>query len=177
MASRRRKEVASPIALEKPRRGRPRKAEPAPEYELTDKGKAALSDLNGHANVSLNGAAPKASASSKESSVLRGPSDMGDGQLYFSAHDRLLYENKQLLVKSGLQNIALKRLEIAQMRSQFEDRMRQAQTDLANVTNDAKAAEAELRSIQEEIQRVYSVDLQKIAYDPDTGRISIPPAE
>jgi len=171
MASRRKssKEI-TPIAPEKPRRGRPRKAEQAPEYELTAKGKEVVSGLNGHPSILSNGHGNGATSGHK-STVLSGPIRSGH-ELYFTPQDRLLYENKQLEVRNGLQAIGIKKLGIAQAKSNFESQLRALDQQLATLTADAKRREDELRALQTEIADTYAVDLQKIAYDPQSGRIT-----
>lgn len=105
-------------------------------------------------------------------SDLTGPQRI-DGSLYFSRADLHLYELKQLEVRYALQQIALKRLDIERQRQSFEEQLRAANHDLAQVTAAAKVKEESLRGLQRGIEHVYGVDLQRVMYDPDTGRITI----
>jgi len=117
---------------------------------------------------------PPAEEPQAKSSILSGPVRAGN-ELYFTPADRLLYENKQLVVKNALQAIALKKLEMAQTRSAFQEQVRKLDGDLTQLTQDAKAQEESLRALQTELASVYRVDLQKIAYDTESGRISFLP--
>lgn len=105
-------------------------------------------------------------------SELTGPQRL-DGVLYFSRADLHLYELKQLEVRYALQQIALKRLDIERQRQSFEEQLRTANQELTQVTAAAKVKEEKLRGLQRGIEHVYGVDLQRVMYDPDTGRITI----
>jgi len=172
MASRRSKitapaPVSVPAKAEPKRRGRKPKAAivASQEFELTSKGETVVKAM---AEVTK----PAPSAIEKKSSILTGPV-YASGDMYFTLADRLLYENKQLAVKNALQQIALKKFEIMQTKSAFEERMRKLDSELGSVTQDAKGMEKALYDLQVEISHVYRVDLQKIAYDPESGRITV----
>lgn len=141
-------------------------------FELTAKGKEAVAHMaNGIASALANGPAQEAAPAPKKSSVLTGPVRV-EHELYFTPQDRLLYENKQLEVRNALQAMALKKLEMAQARSTFENQLRALDQQLSTLTTDAKRREEELRALQTDIAETYSIDLQKIVYDSESGRIS-----
>lgn len=110
---------------------------------------------------------------------LSGPSVL-DGQLYFTRADLHFYERRQLEAQSALKDIQLHKLAIEKAKADFEkakldfdERVRQMAHQLAQVTANAKGKEAALHHLQSAIERKYAVNLQKVLYDGDTGRITV----
>lgn len=117
----------------------------------------------------------KVAAPPYKSPILTGPAPAQLGELYFTAHDRLLYENRQYAMKNAAQALALKRLEIVQAKIAAEKEIRKLEGELLTITSQFKELEKALFVLQEDIETTYRVKLKHVVYDSETGRITLQP--
>lgn len=106
----------------------------------------------------------------KGSEILVGP-DMRDGLLHFSKEDLMVYELAQYKVANASQSIRLKMAEIENVKRAMSEKINTLSQDIADLTKYVEEEKNKLKALQEEIEKVYNVDMKEITYDDVTGRI------
>lgn len=94
-----------------------------------------------------------------------------EGNLHFSAYDLLRHELAQAKLLNALQAVGLKQREATAARAEFEERMRVFSADLLALQGVARQQEAALRALQAELSADYGLDVSKVTYDDQSGRI------
>jgi hypothetical protein len=116
-------------------------------------------------------------------SPLSGPREI-DGDTYFSPYDLARYELAQIKVENSYMAIALKRAatekakyeyEAALLKAKevYEANLRQNNEEVAQLLGISKNLENLLRTLQAELAASYKINLSKISYDDQTGKITV----
>lgn len=103
---------------------------------------------------------------------LKGP-EMRDGDKYFSRIDLMMFELYQEKVKSAALDVQLEEREHARLMLEYEAKRLRLQEKIRRVKEVAALKALELRTLRREIERVYDLDLRKVVYDDESGKITI----
>jgi hypothetical protein len=100
--------------------------------------------------------------------------DEETGEKYFSKADLAMYELAQYKLANMTQGVRLKQIEVDKRRKEAEAELRQLQSQKEHLRISAQKQSAELVKVQNAITDRYGVDLSKISYDDETGKIHVP---
>lgn len=96
-----------------------------------------------------------------------------DGYLHLSPFDLARYELAQGKVANTAQAIALKKHEADEETRNYKARMQQKANEMAQLAQTLKVVEDELRAMQTELQAAYGLDFSKVAYDDQSGKLTV----
>lgn len=100
-----------------------------------------------------------------------------DGEMYFSAPDLSLYELAQYKLRSAAQAARIKQHEADDYQRKANQKLAALQLQKKALDEEAAKRKATLIEMQEAITELYGVDLSKVTYDDETGRITEPPPD
>ena len=113
--------------------------------------------------------------SAKNPLGLTGPIiDDETGVKSFSKADLSMYELAQYKLANMTQSVRLKQIDIDNYRREAEKHLTQLQSQKEHLRIEAKKQGDALVTMQNAITKQYGVDLSKISYDDETGKINLP---
>ena len=101
--------------------------------------------------------------------------DEETGGKSFSKHDLMVLELSQHRVVNATQAARLKKHEVDDFQRSANQKLTSLQSIKLHLDGEARKREEEHRALQAAISQRYQVDLSKITYDDETGRITEPP--
>lgn len=105
---------------------------------------------------------------------LTGP-EVREGMKYFSPQDLSAYELAQYKLKVAAQASQLKQNEAKEYQRRANKELAEIQLQKQQLDIEVKKLKAHLIEMQNAISEQYEVDLSKVTYDDETGRITEPP--
>lgn len=106
--------------------------------------------------------------------TLTGP-EIREGEKYFSQEDLNLYELAQYKVANARQAVRLKQHEAEEYQRKANATLSQMQFHVKQLKSQEEQLMDALRRLQAAVSKKYELDLTKITYDDETGRIQEPP--
>jgi len=106
---------------------------------------------------------------------LTGPELRDDGSTYFTDEDLNLYELCQYKLRSALQATRLKQNEADEYQRKANQKLAQLQLQKKQLDVEVERHRKKLVELQQAITEKYGVDLSRVTYDDETGRILEPP--
>lgn len=104
--------------------------------------------------------------------TLSGP-EIVDGMVHFSQADLLRYELAQERVRSTLREVEILKLKEQVLTLEYEQTKSRLLVVTQEKISEATDASKSLRSLQEQIEDAYNVQVRSLIYDTVTGRLSI----
>lgn len=102
---------------------------------------------------------------------IAGP-EIRDGEKYFSPEDLALYELAQYKVANARQAVQLKQHEADDYQRRANEKLSQLQFQVKQLRAFENQKKDALLRLQSAIAKAYDVDLSKVTYDDETGRIA-----
>ena len=100
-----------------------------------------------------------------------GPVKTG-GFLYFHPQDLLSFEKAQMEIELLMLKANLKRFEADKLKRDAEDRIQKLNTEILQLISETKSKEEKLIKLRQNISEKYEIDMTKISYDDETGKIN-----
>jgi len=122
-------------------------------------------------------AAIKPVETSKSHPKITGTEEHEDGLKYFSQPDLSLYELAQYKLTAAVQAAHLKQHEVDEYQRKANQHLAQLQVQKKQLDLEVKKKKELLVELQKSISEAYEVDLTKVTYDDETGRITEPPPD
>ena len=97
------------------------------------------------------------------------------GTKSFSQHDMMLLDLMQHKVVNATQAVRLKKHEADDFQRNANQKLASMQSIKVHLEGVAREHQDRLRELQQAISKKYNVDLSKVTYDDETGRITEPP--
>lgn len=104
---------------------------------------------------------------------LKGPRIDADGVTYFSDPDLALYEIAQLKAENADYQLRVAKLELQELKRAHEAQLRDAAARVAILGSARLDTIRELKKTQDAVGEAYQVDLSRVSYDDETGRLSL----